>query len=80
MTKIQAQPTDAQCELILSGLAFWNDDVKRTSLVRRTGNGNIALVGAGNSPGKTKTQAGAGLGSAGVTAIKAFKNVGKISF
>jgi len=61
-------------------LTFRNADSKRTSVVRRTGNGNIAVVGPGSSPGKTEAQPGAGLRPAGIAAIKAFKNVGKILF
>ena len=44
-----------------SMLTFRNDDGKRTSSVRRTGNGNITVVGPGNRPGETEAKAGAGL-------------------
>ena len=52
-----------------------DDDGKGTSLVRCTGNGNIAVVGPGDSPGETEAQSGARLGTAGVAAIEAFKNM-----
>ena len=61
-------------------LTLRNDGSKRTSFVRRTGNGNIPVVGPGNSPGKTEAQPGAGLRPAGIAAIKAFKNMGKLLF
>jgi hypothetical protein len=66
--------------LNLSMPTFRNDDRKRTPVVWRTGNGNLPVVGPGNSPGKTEPQPGAGLRPAGVAAIKAFKNLGKILF
>jgi len=61
-------------------LTFRDDDSKRTPHVWIAINGDIPVVNPGNSPGKAKAQPGARLRSAGITAIKAFKNVGKIFF
>ena len=63
-----------------SMLTFRNDDGKRTSFVGFTSNSNIPVVGLGNRAGKAEAQPGAGLRPAGIAAVKAFKNVGKILF